>query len=185
MDYTKADEVQLCHAIADEGCKKYDDLIHQLNALLSKYPGKDLAHKLYYYILKVVAPRFDKRPSYFMNRGIGLGDHDGYGQYRSIKIGVRLDSGEWPEVVIKYQDFSIGCGASHNYCWDMPEHPTPHDTADATMSDTVSTLKWYSTIISFVIHFGEVEEQLIAVEDDERKERIIKFSNQLELLRKL
>ena len=179
MNYTEKDEANLCQDIANEGCKKYDELVGHLNVLLTPYEGHDLPHKLCAF-LEVARQKYRMRSDIYNRNGVSMTTDYDYGQYQNTSISICIN-GNWITEMVKWQRFQY----HQDCCWSLPERPRACRTADTTMSSVTYALRCYSTIVNFITRFNGCEDEIKATEDVERAERIIKYSIQLKLLESL
>lgn len=187
--YTTQDENELCREIFATGTKKYWELVDTLADLLHVTPdhtgycgGMVVAESLCLFIAHAQHV-YNEHESIFMRRGLSISPVIGYasGQYRKTYLSITNEDDSLDVVHIEWQSF---CGRS-NYCWNLPKPPVLSINAELAMKTLTKTLHDLGFIIKFIALFLDTEPEIKRVEDEERKNRIIKYSAQLELLRRL
>lgn len=190
MTYTTQDENELCREIYETGTKKYWELVDTLADLLHVTPdhtrycgGKAVEESLCRFIAHAQHV-YDERQSIFKRRGLDISPAAGYttGQYRKTYLSITdVETGAHDMVHIEWQNFYD----IPNYCWNLPKPPVLSINAELAMKTLTKTLHDLSFIIKFITLFLDTEPEIKLVEDEERKARILKYSAQLELLRRL
>lgn len=187
--YTTQDENELCREIYKTGTKKYWELVDTLADLLHVTPdhtswcgGKAVAESLCRFIAHAQHV-FDERELIFRRRGLAINPVEGYttGQYRKTCLFITDEDDNLDLVHIEWQNFY----SYTNYCWNLPRPPELAINAEGAMKTLTKTLHDLSFIIKFIALFRDTEPDIKKVEDEERKNRIIKYSAQLELLKQL
>ena len=188
--YTTQDENELCRAIYETGTKKYWELVDTLADLLHVTPnhtdycgGKAVAESLCRFIAHAQHV-YEERKPIFNRRGLDIRPVPGYttGQYRKTCLFIKnIEDDSLDLVHIEWQDFY----SYTNYCWNLPKPPSLSINAEDAMKTLTKTLHDLSFIIKFIALFRDTEPEIKRAEDEERKNRIIKYSAQLELLKRL
>ena len=190
--YTTQDENELCRAIHETGTKKYWEMVDTLADLLHVTPdhtrgcgGKAVEESLFRCIAHAQGVYEEHKPI-FKHRGLDISPVIGYttGRYRKTYLIINNVEDNSHDV-IQIGWISFNSDSYPNCCRNLPKPPELAINAEDAMKTLTKTLHYINTIIRFIVMFRDTEHEIKQVEDEERKNRIIKYSHQLELLKQL